>query len=59
MVSDVNTTPNLDLPRPCVLELRAGAGDKIVRYDEFAIIDLAKSLQTACGIDRIRTASTP
>src|SRR6202043_3758316 len=40
-------TPNLDLPRSCVPELHAGASDEIVRYDEFAIVDLAKSLEAA------------
>ena len=43
-------TSNLDLLRSCVLELRTGAGEKIVRYDEFAMVDLAKGFQTACGI---------
>ncbi len=46
-------TPNLDLLRSCVLELRTGAGEKIFRDDEFAMVDLAKSLQTACGIHGI------
>ena len=40
-------TTNLDLPGSSNPELHAGAGHEIVRYDEFAIVDLAESLEAA------------
>jgi hypothetical protein len=38
-------------------ETPRGAGQQDARYDEFALVDLAKSLQTACGIYRVADGS--
>ena len=50
-------TTNLNFLRSCLLKLHARAGQKDARYDEFAIVDLTESLQTACGIYRVADSS--